>query len=805
MLDENDLREFLLIAGDDISEGSYRDYPRSSKKYIEGKAKAEAEAKAKKEDDAADKKAEDDAELDVAPGGKGSKLSMLDRVKAAKKGKLIDSSGKQRNDPKTEKDVKATNINRKDSVGREDTKAILPSATKSGKVSGKVPTALGRQAKDMLGPSAGGTAARVPAARVPAAGSSDKKGLSSKELEKMGIRGGKIGRRREVAADLAKMRKELGTPGAYSADADSYYRSSPTGVQGPDGGLYRGKRTKPFTPPPYKYKSDEKAKEKTPDRQAKDMIGPGAGSPDKKTPDRQAKDMIGPGAGSPDKKTPDSDPNRSDSKSKRRIAPRRISDGGAAADDLGGPKDSDPNRSDARKARARKSAPKPTKTKKSKSPSVDQDDDLFNPQESFDSGYAFQRNGETKMENKVFKIQSMREALEDVWKNGATVQENLRSSKMPEKGMRVLRSGKTMTGGRPAVIETRPKDPTSRLTNEEFALRDLTESMTDEEYELFEISANAALSLVPDSIIKQYAGGMDAAAIRAMAKKYGIDLSKLDGDIDDIRKGNFDNVTYDGKTVPSSVRRKVASAFIKGGGLSQEGRVRGGEAAAKVAGKAIKDSEKGVDVKDPERKVKRDSKTDVTVPIKIPPKEKESKEEKPAEPAAGSNPSKPKEVSTKRPNVKDALPLFTGKKKKEDSQAKDMMGPGAGSGKKSGVDTSDDDKASRKGNAVPKNPKEGGEELDDPKPETSKDKKKEPEKKKEDPRLEGGKYAYYEKDPKKRTKNSAMYMTQKGYDEDDTIGETLSAVDATSNFLSNISKNDTMYSWSLNNKNRYGK
>ena len=114
MLDENDLREFLLIAEDDISEGSYRDYPRSSKKYIEGKAKAEAEAKAKKEDDAADKKAEDDAELDVAPGGKGSKLSMLDRVKAAKKGKLIDSSGKQRNDPKTEKDVKATNINRKD-------------------------------------------------------------------------------------------------------------------------------------------------------------------------------------------------------------------------------------------------------------------------------------------------------------------------------------------------------------------------------------------------------------------------------------------------------------------------------------------------------------------------------------------------------------------------------------------------------------------------------------------------------------------------------------------------------------------
>ena len=42
---------------------------------------------------------------------------------------------------------------------------------------------------------------------------------------------------------------------------------------------------------------------------------------------------------------------------------------------------------------------------------------------------------------------------------------------------------------------------------------------------------------------------------------------------------------------------------------------------------------------------------------------------------------------------------------------------------------------------------------------------KEPEKKKDDP-TEGGKYAYYEKDPKKRTKNSAMYMTQKGYDDE---------------------------------------
>lgn len=55
----------------------------------------------------------------------------------------------------------------------------------------------------------------------------------------------------------------------------------------------------------------------------------------------------------------------------------------------------------------------------------------------------------------------------------------------------------------------------------------------------------------------------------------------------------------------------------------------------------------------------------------------------------------------------------------------------------------------------------GGEELDAaPAPSAPKDKKKEPEKKKDDP-TEGGKYAYYEKDPKKRTKNSAMYMTQK--------------------------------------------
>ena len=71
----------------------------------------------------------------------------------------------------------------------------------------------------------------------------------------------------------------------------------------------------------------------------------------------------------------------------------------------------------------------------------------------------------------------------------------------------------------------------------------------------------------------------------------------------------------------------------------------------------------------------------------------------------------------------------------------------------------------------------------------------------------GGKYAYYEKDPKKRTKNSAMYMTQKGYDDENekADGESFNAVDATSNFLSNISKDDTMYSWSLNTKKQYEK
>ena len=111
------------------------------------------------------------------------------------------------------------------------------------------------------------------------------------------------------------------------------------------------------------------------------------------------------------------------------------------------------------------------------------------------------------------------------------------------------------------------------------------------------------------------------------------------------------------------------------------------------------------------------------------------------------------------------------------------------------MDKSDDDKASRKGDAVLKKPKEGGEELDAaPAPSAPKDKKK------DDP-TEGGKYAYYEKDPKKRTKNSAMYMTQKGYDADnESQGESFDAISATSNFLSNISKDDTMYSWSLSTK-----
>ena len=76
-----------------------------------------------------------------------------------------------------------------------------------------------------------------------------------------------------------------------------------------------------------------------------------------------------------------------------------------------------------------------------------------------------------------------------------------------------------------------------------------------------------------------------------------------------------------------------------------------------------------------------------------------------------------------------------------------------------------DAKAARKAAAVPKKPTQGGDELDAaPAPKAPKDtaaaKKKEP---KDDP-TEGGKYAYYIKDPEKRKKSfwgSAMYRTDK--------------------------------------------
>jgi hypothetical protein len=269
MLNENDLQEFLLIAEDDISEQSWRNYPKSSKIYIEGKAKAKA-AKNKKAKGAADKKVED--ETVEADGGAAADdtggpkpMSILQQVKAIQdKGEVRDKEGKLLN-PDTVDDVLATNINRKNSAGNLDTRAIVPSANLTGKVSGKAPTSLGRKA---------------------AASADD-------DLARQGIRGGDTTRRQDLAKDLADMR------------------------------------------------ADRKSRPKTKGELARDYAA------------RQPK-------------------------------------------------------------------------------------------------------------------QSMREALEDVWRNGATVQENLRSSK--DKGMRVLRTGKTMTGGRPAVIETNPKDPTSRnmgMTNEE--------------------------------------------------------------------------------------------------------------------------------------------------------------------------------------------------------------------------------------------------------------------------------------------------------------------------------------------------
>ena len=608
----------------------------------------------------------------------------------------------------------------------------------------------------MMGPGAGSPDSISTAAPKKAA--PKKAELSDDDLAKQGIRGGPIERRRQLAKDLAKMRAERKprpeTKGELARDyAARQSPKAPAAASKPKFVAQKGGQT---------------PSQKAASRSGADISTNSAGS--SRPASRTGADLSAP---------------------KIRPAPKPAATT-KGADEL-----------DAAPAR-KIAAPKPPKKPK---------------QSALDKAVADNARFQTD-ESKDFKVQSMREALEDVWRNGATVQENLRSSK-ESKGMRVLRAGKTMTGGRPAVIETNPKDPTSRnmgMTNEEFAIRDLTESMTDEEYQLFEISANAALSMVPDAMIKGYAGGLDAAAIRAMAKEYGIDLSELEGSISDMMKGNFDNVTYKGKPIPPKVKKDVIGAFVKGGGVKKigKGSVR---AAAKEAGKFAK----GEDEPKLSSAVKK--RRDEVLGKK------------------GSNASEPKKVDTKKPDSeKDSEKVTRGRDKDgtpyvqkditKDMEKLNKMKPksdGASGekddeflddpkfkgkskskpvtieitkGQKSGVDKSDDDKASRKGAAVPKKPKEGGEELDaEPAPSAPKDKKKEPEKKKDDP-TEGGKYAYYEKDPKKRTKNSAMYMTQKGYDDENekADGESFNAVDATSNFLSNISKDDTMYSWSLNTK-----
>ena len=768
MLNENDLQEFLLIAEDDISEATKTkaDFKKGEFEIVgtapnQMKRDAEGNLTPLTKKDIASK----ELDIDSKPKMKPKKMSMLDRVKAIKQGKLIDSSGKQRNDPKTEKDVRATNINKKNSAGKIDTQAILPSANPTGKVSGKAPTALGRQAdrqaKDMMGPGAGSPdsiSASAPKKAAPKKAAPKKAELSDDDLAKQGIRGGPIERRRQLAKDLAKMRAERKprpeTKGELARDyAARQSPKAPAAASKPKFVAQKGGQT---------------PSQKAASRSGADISTNSAGS--SRPASRTGADLSAP---------------------KIRPAPKPAATT-KGADEL-----------DAAPAR-KIAAPKPPKKPK---------------QSALDKAVADNARFQTD-ESKDFKVQSMREALEDVWRNGATVQENLRSSK-ESKGMRVLRAGKTMTGGRPAVIETNPKDPTSRnmgMTNEEFAIRDLTESMTDEEYQLFEISANAALSMVPDAAIKRYAGGLDAAAIRAMAKEYGIDLSELEGSISDMMKGNFDNVTYKGKPIPPKVKKDVIGAFVKGGGVKKigKGSVR---AAAKEAGKFAK----GEDEPKLSSAVKK--RRDEVLGKK------------------GSNASEPKKVDTKKPDSeKDSEKVTRGRDKDgtpyvqkditKDMEKLNKMKPksdGASGekddeflddpkfkgkskskpvtieitkGQKSGVDKSDDDKASRKGAAVPKKPKEGGEELDAaPAPSAPKDKKKEPEKKKDDP-TEGGKYAYYEKDPKKRTKNSAMYMTQKGYDDENekADGESFNAVDATSNFLSNISKDDTMYSWSLNTK-----
>ena len=660
---------------------------------------------------------------------------------------------------------------------------------------GNVPKAVAkaksdRQAKGMLGPAAA------------AAADPKKAGSSDDDLAKQGIRGGPIERRRKLAKDLADMRADRKprpeTDAELKRDHDA--RQSPNASAAatkPKFVAQKGGQT-PSQKAASRTGADISTNSAGPSRPASrtgaDISAPKIRPAPK--PDRQAKGMMGPSAGSAPRPAPTTkDADELDAAPAPKIASPRPAPKPApttkGADEL--------NAAPAPKI----AAPKPPKKPK---------------QSAVDKAVADNARFQTD-ESKDFTVQSMREALEDVWRNGATVQENLRSSK-ESNGTRVLRTGKTMTGGRPAVIETNPKDPTSRnmgMTNEEFAIRDLTESMTDEEYQLFEISASSALSLA--KTFGKIPKGITAAQIRAMAKEYGIDLSELEGSISDMMRGNFDNVTYKGKPIPSKVKSGVINSFMKAGGVEKIGK-GSVKAAAKEAGKFTKGEDES----------------------KLDPAVKKRRNEVLGTGKKDSNASKPKEVDTKKPDSeKDSKKVTRGRDKdgtpyvqkditkdmeklykkepksdgapgeKDDEFLSDPKFKGKSKSKpveieitkykKSGVDTSDDDKASRKGDAVPKKPREGGEELDAaPAPSAPKDKKKEPKEKKPDP-TEDGKYAYYEKDPKKRTKNSAMYRTQKGYDADaDVQGESFDAVDATSNFLSNISKDDTMYSWSLSTK-----
>ena len=57
-------------------------------------------------------------------------------------------------------------------------------------------------------------------------------------------------------------------------------------------------------------------------------------------------------------------------------------------------------------------------------------------------------------DKKDFKVENMRDAMKEVWKNSAKMQEK---RKEKENGLRVLKAGKTMTGGQPAYVQLHPK------------------------------------------------------------------------------------------------------------------------------------------------------------------------------------------------------------------------------------------------------------------------------------------------------------------------------------------------------------